>query len=745
MHSPYSYNVLLVAVSVGLAVMAAFVALTIMNRSFAAQERHRYARTAAGAVTLGAGIWAMHYSGLLSLNLHAAVTYDGPLTLLSLLLGVSASFIGLHAAVYGPRGRLRWWAAGFLIGFAILSLHVTGMMAMKMPYRIHLHLPALMLILLLGSALSRLSIRLALHSIPGRPGHKSRHPYVLYGSLVMTAAISGTHYAAMYATRLIPEARGGVRTEASGLAAFEMSHTVLGLIVGAVALMMATGLSVYLVLTIRRESYNSRLREQQYKSLYERHPQAVYTLDLEGCCTGTNPAFEALTGYTAEELMHRPVTALAASDSVRSLKDQVFQASFGISQSGEIAWQHKNGGLAHSVSTHIPIRMKGRTVGIYGFVHDVTGLKRAMEARDRMAKELRKSNERLMRIQQIAGMGIWDTDLKTGRAHWSPETYKIFDLSPDTPVSTRLFRYYLHPDDRELVRRSVDSAKSGEPFQCEYRIVRPDKEIRTIWCQGEALFDEDGAAYRMWGLVLDITDRRKTEEILRKSDRMLIVSQLAAGVAHEIRNPLTSIKGFLQISKPHLQDLHYRVMLSELERIEQIIREFLLIAKPQPMESFRDSSLGGILENVISLVNTQAVMNNIWIVYEPLEEIPAIRCNENQLKQVFINIVQNAIEAMPDGGEILIRTGLAEHGGVRVSIRDHGVGIPAERIKRLGEPYYTSKEKGTGLGLTICQGIIEAHGGSMAIASEVNRGTEVVLHFPQPQTQPQMRAKASGG
>lgn len=725
MHAPYSYNYLLVAASAGLAFLASVVAFTVLFRSEQENSRQIFVRTAAGGATLGAGIWSMHYSGLLSMHLLEPVYYNGSTTLLALMFGICASCLGLYAAAFGLGGKGRPLIAGLFIALAICSVHYTGMLSMEMPYRLAFEPMQTSLTFLLAWGTAWWSVRTAIRRRTGRawagiPSH------ILFSSFLMAGTVCGTHYTSMGATGFIPDA-----SAAGNLTGLHMDHQTLGYAVGALATLWAAVLAAYLVYNIRREAYKSKLREHHYKSLYEQHPQAVYTLDLQGRCTGMNPAFEAFTGYSSAELLSLPIMAVAARGSLNQLAGQVDQASSGISQSGEIEWRRKDGRSAYSVVTHIPILMDGRAVGIYGFVHDVTGLRQAVEARDRMAGELKKSNDRLMRIQHIAGMGVWDTDLLTGEIHWSPETYRIFQLAPDSPVHVRNFRRFLHPEDREMFEQHIESAKSGGTFRCEFRIIRTDKEVRTLLSQGEVLFDEIGQGYRMWGLVLDITERIKTEAMLRKSDRLFIVSQMAAGVAHEIRNPLTSIKGFLQLMKPNVNELHYRVMMSEMERIEQIIREFLLIAKPQPLETFRFNSLGGILEHVISLLNTQAVMNNIWIAYEPDGDIPAVWCNENQLKQVFINIVQNAIEAMPGGGEIRIRTGMYENGDIKVSILDHGVGIPAERIKRLGEPYFTSKEKGTGLGLTICQRIIEAHGGKMSILSELHQGTEVILIFSQ--------------
>ncbi|MGZ4033201.1 MAG: PAS domain-containing sensor histidine kinase [Tumebacillaceae bacterium] len=235
----------------------------------------------------------------------------------------------------------------------------------------------------------------------------------------------------------------------------------------------------------------------------------------------------------------------------------------------------------------------------------------------------------------------------------------------------------------------------------------------------------------VYGIARDITDHKKTEELLRRSDRLTLVGQLAAGVAHEIRNPLTSIKGFVQLlranqtDKPH----YYDIILSELDRINFIVNEFMVLAKPH-IVTFEQHDVTALLQNVLTLVHTQAIINNIEIMPIFSRDIPLIKCEPNQLKQVFINIMKNAIEAMPDGGRILIVLACSEPHHITIQFIDQGGGIPEERIPKLGEPFYTTKEKGTGLGLMICFKIIEAHRGHLSIQSDFGLGTTVDIKLP---------------
>lgn len=195
-------------------------------------------------------------------------------------------------------------------------------------------------------------------------------------------------------------------------------------------------------------------------------------------------------------------------------------------------------------------------------------------------------------------------------------------------------------------------------------------------------------------VVRDITERKKAEELLNKSDTLAAIGQLAAGVAHEVRNPLTVIKGFIQLFQINKEDQekYFNLMLSEIERIEAILQEFLSIAKTDEIPTEK-KNICQIFKNVVSLINTKAIMTNIQVELFTDSKEMIIECSENQLKQVFINILQNSIEAMPDGGKISIHIKEMNEGGIIIDVVDEGIGIPEERIKRLGEPFIVRKKK----------------------------------------------------
>ncbi|WP_066064618.1 PAS domain S-box protein [Neobacillus soli] len=233
------------------------------------------------------------------------------------------------------------------------------------------------------------------------------------------------------------------------------------------------------------------------------------------------------------------------------------------------------------------------------------------------------------------------------------------------------------------------------------------------------------------GYGKDLTTLRKTEERLRRTEKLSIVGELSASVAHEIRNPLTSLKGFVQLLQVEdvKHQFYYQIMLDELNRINHIVGELLLLAKPQLLK-YTMADLQKILKDVISLLSTEASLYNVQIDSFFPEEDLLIECEPNQLKQLFINVIKNSIEASQNGGKISLVLESVKDDHVQITVKDSGCGISKERLAKIGEPFYSSKEKGTGLGLTVSFKIVQSHQGTIRFDSQKNQGTSVHISLP---------------
>ncbi|MDG5789835.1 ATP-binding protein [Evansella sp. AB-P1] len=270
----------------------------------------------------------------------------------------------------------------------------------------------------------------------------------------------------------------------------------------------------------------------------------------------------------------------------------------------------------------------------------------------------------------------------------------------------------------------------GKKYSFEEEILFPNGSKKHFNIVKLPLYHEDGRRKELVIIGRDVTKMKLVEDQLSKREKLSVVGELAASVGHEIRNPLTSIKGFIQLleKEDEKNKFYYNIMLTELDRINHIVGELLILAKPQKVE-FTSCDVSTILNDVVCLLQTQASMNNVTISYYVDGEI-LIDCEKNQLKQLFINIVKNAIEASNEKGIISVKIIRNKLEKVCIVVEDQGIGIPDEFLKRIGEPFYSSKEKGTGLGLTVSHKIIEMHGGKISYERIEPKGTRVSIELP---------------
>jgi signal transduction histidine kinase len=220
-------------------------------------------------------------------------------------------------------------------------------------------------------------------------------------------------------------------------------------------------------------------------------------------------------------------------------------------------------------------------------------------------------------------------------------------------------------------------------------------------------------------------------EELRQKEKLAVIGQMAAAIGHEIRNPLSSLKGFTQLQQeryPNTNDF-YPIMIQEIDRINSIVNDLMYIGKPRVIK-FEKASIEEIIAYTLSITQQQAERQNVTVETIMAGPLPPLDCDEKQLKQVFINLIKNAIEAMPEGGRIEIRVKVIEKHKMSVSIQDEGDGIPAENLLNLGEPFFTTKTDGTGLGLMVTNQIIKDHLGDFNIQSDFGKGTKVEVMLP---------------
>ncbi|GIN83923.1 hypothetical protein J6TS2_03090 [Heyndrickxia sporothermodurans] len=348
--------------------------------------------------------------------------------------------------------------------------------------------------------------------------------------------------------------------------------------------------------------------------------------------------------------------------------------------------------------------------------------------RYQMEQNLRDSEERFRKVFEgsLDGMMLWN---------WQ---HKVVDINP---VGAQLLgitkEEIIGKDFREIYKKKKKIRKELEQHFEELKVTGTADSFISISRSGMYQFYEISSKGNLssnlnLSVIRDVTERRALQEQLQKSDTLMVIGELAAGIAHEIRNPMTALKGFIQLLESSIKEdhsLYFKVITSELKRIESTITEFLVLAKPQAIQ-FQYHDICKIMMDTLDLLNGQALMHNIQFEFIHEQALSKVFCEPNQMKQVFINIIKNAIEVMPDGGKIQINIGNAQKGFIHVKIQDEGEGIPEDKIKKLGEPFYTTKERGTGLGLMVSYKIIKDHKGMIEVESKVGEGTIFYIFLP---------------
>jgi two-component system sensor histidine kinase HydH len=262
--------------------------------------------------------------------------------------------------------------------------------------------------------------------------------------------------------------------------------------------------------------------------------------------------------------------------------------------------------------------------------------------------------------------------------------------------------------------------------------VSPEKD-KTLQLASMVVLDDNGSFAGEVLLIRDLTTVKRLEKELRRSERLAALGKMAAGVAHELRNPLSSIKGLAVVLKSGFSHASKEaetaeILVKEVERLNRSIGELLDYAKPGQLRR-ETASVTEIIEKTVSLVRVDAESFGIALRLAMDDDLPQVVLDKDKMNQVFLNLFLNAIQAMENGGELLVT---AEHDARRIiiTVRDTGVGIVPENLGRVFDPYFTTKNDGTGLGLAMSAKIVEEHGGWMELSSVAGRYTEVRVILP---------------
>jgi len=352
---------------------------------------------------------------------------------------------------------------------------------------------------------------------------------------------------------------------------------------------------------------------------------------------------------------------------------------------------------------------------------------------EQYVKSLSDERDFYLSVFQSISDGMIALD-KTGKIDFINDAAReLLGLAPTQLINKPISRYVGDAEFSRLLDQSLSSLESSTSI--ELAISHPRKRMLDVLLVPRKIGnDTEGAVI----ILRDITSEKQREAESRQAEKLEALMTLAAGVAHEVGNPLNSLGIHMQLMSGEVEDLPkakreklenlVRVSQDEVKRLDMIIRQFLSVLRPTKL-NLEEVSINQLLENVLGFMYYEISEQNIAIVKEFDERVPRILVDESQMRQAFFNIIKNAIQAMPDGGTLGVKSKL-KGSDIEVIFTDDGIGIPREKLDMVFDPYYTTKKSGSGLGLMIVYKIVKDHKGRIEIDSEPDKGTEVKITLP---------------
>ena len=458
-----------------------------------------------------------------------------------------------------------------------------------------------------------------------------------------------------------------------------------------------------------------------------------------------------MLGYKKEEFIGLPVAQLyLPEDRVDGVLDRELRAA---EESGRFSgerWIVRQDGTRFPalVSLASVLNRQGELRGLSMRVHDLTENKQVEE-------ELGRSREALDLINEAAGLGAWDHNLLTGELHLDARAKALLGFPPEAPTSYRAWTAAIHPDDRPAAEELLDRAlREHQPFSTEYRVVWPDGTVHWLAVIGRGSYSPTARGpMRMRGILLDMTERKHTEEQLQEFMRLEAIGRLAGGIAHDLNNMLVAILGFSDLlaqsmvpTDPRLEDV--RQINDAAERSAELTRQLLAFARRELIQP-RKLDLNAIVRHAGGMLRP-VLGENISLVMQLSSEVGPIHADPSRVEQILMNLVLNSRDAMPRGGQVTVETAgvtLEPDGSpwqqqseappsgdyAMLAVTDTGRGMDPDTLQHIWEPFFTTKPtgKGTGLGLSVVYGSVKQSGGFVWVNSEVGRGTVVRVYWPR--------------
>ena len=480
-------------------------------------------------------------------------------------------------------------------------------------------------------------------------------------------------------------------------------------------------------------------------SIVESSDDAILSKDLQGIIHSWNKGAERIYGYSAPEMIGRHVSTLVPSNHPDDTVEIMERLRRGERiDHYETVRQAKNGKILNVSLTISPLYDETGTItGASTIARDISDRKRSEEELRHSRQALQESELRFRSLVQNSSdiITILESDGKI--RYESPSVERILGYKPEDLIGKNAFQF-VHPDDRQRVitmfQEHLPIAGTINPLELRFR--HNDGSWRTLEATGNNLLHEPGVA----GIVVnsrDITERKRTEDVLHATEKLATTGRLAAAIAHEINNPLEGVTNLLYLLENHpsldaTARRYARMAQEEVARVARIARQTLAFYREPtvPVEVDVGELLTGLLELYTHKMQTRRVT-----LEKRVETSACITASPGEVRQVLSNLVGNALDAVTEGGSIWVHVFQSRdwrhpwQPGVRISVADNGHGIRREHLRSIFDPFFTTKgERGTGLGLWVSHGIVQKYGGSIHVHSSVragHSGTCFSVFFPQ--------------